>query len=302
MFRASSLLKFALFALLMAAAGGVSLGDEPAPIKPEVTQHDIVPILLLRCTVCHGARKHEGELDLRSRASMGRGGKSGPAFVPCKPDDSLVLKRIRNGECPPQPRLIEAMVKPMEADELAKLTRWIALGAPEIPDEPEVAGTLADPLVRKEDREFWSFRPPQPVKIPQVAYTDRVRNPIDGFVLQKLEEKGLSLSPEADRLTLMRASLSPRECIKWVPISPAQPLQSDDRVATRRLQYDRPMRSVKNGTSIGRGLLIFALEHCGRIIFSRPYVEMESSRRNSKSPWTQSYFIGCLADRSGKLR
>jgi hypothetical protein len=204
MFRASSLLKFALFALLLAAAGGVSLGDEPAPIKPEVTQHDIVPILLLRCTVCHGARKHEGELDLRSRASMVRGGKSGPAFVPCKPDESLVLKRIRTGECPPQPRLIEAMVKPMEADEVAKLTRWIALGAPEVPDEPEVAGTLADPLVRKEDREFWSFRPPQPVKIPKVAYTDRVRNPIDGFVLQKLEEKGLSLSPEADRLTLMR--------------------------------------------------------------------------------------------------
>ena len=50
--------------------------------RPEVTQHDIVPILLLRCTVCHSARKQEGELDLRSRALMVRGGKSGPALVP----------------------------------------------------------------------------------------------------------------------------------------------------------------------------------------------------------------------------
>src|SRR6185295_11796134 len=137
----------------------------------------------------HGARKHEGELDLRSRASMVRGGKSGPAFVACKPDESLVLKRIRTGECPPQPRLIEAMVKPMEADEVAKLTRWIALGAPEVPDEPEVAGTPADPLIRPVDREFWSFRPPQPVTLPRVANFERVRNPIDAFVLQKLEEK-----------------------------------------------------------------------------------------------------------------
>jgi hypothetical protein len=107
MFRASSLLKSVLFAFIFAAVVDVSLGAEPAPIKPEVTQHNIVPILLLRCTVCHGARKQEGELDLRSRASMVRGGKSGPAFVPGKPDESLMLKRIRTGECSPQPRLIE---------------------------------------------------------------------------------------------------------------------------------------------------------------------------------------------------
>ncbi|MBI3418460.1 MAG: PSD1 domain-containing protein [Verrucomicrobia bacterium] len=175
-----------------------------APVQADVTQHDVVPSLLLRCVVCHGARKQEGELDLRSRASMLRGGKSGPAFVPGKPEESRMLKRIQAEECPPRLRLIEATVKPMETDEVSKLARWIALGALEIPDEPDVAGTSADPLIRKEDWEFWSFRPPQPVTIPRVVHSDRVRNPIDAFVLQKLEEKGLVLSPEADRLALLR--------------------------------------------------------------------------------------------------
>ncbi len=216
MIHALSLLRPLSLVLVLGAAGQASaLADdsgkarenvsaEVTTTRPAVTQHDVVPVLLLRCTVCHGARKQEGELDLRSRASMVRGGKSGPAFVLGKPDESLMLKRIRSGECPPQPRLVEAMVKPMEADEVGKLTRWIALGAPEVPDEPDVGGTLADPLIRKEDREFWSFRPPQRGTIPRVARSDQVHNPIDAFVLQKLEEKSLSLSPEADRLTLLR--------------------------------------------------------------------------------------------------
>src|SRR5262249_44131461 len=59
------------------------------------------------------------------------------------------------------------------------------------------------------DRDFWAFRPTRPVAVPAVRHAARVRNAIDAFVLQKLEERGLTLSPEADRLTLLRrASLS----------------------------------------------------------------------------------------------
>src|SRR5262249_31149178 len=57
------------------------------------TQHDVIPILLRRCTACHGLRRREGGLDLRTRASMLRGGKSGPAVVPGKPEESLIIKR-----------------------------------------------------------------------------------------------------------------------------------------------------------------------------------------------------------------
>ena len=70
---------------------GIQLVDaaQPSPIS----QHDIVPLMHLRCTVCHGARKQEAKLDLRTRESMLRGGKSGPAFIPGKPNESLILKK-----------------------------------------------------------------------------------------------------------------------------------------------------------------------------------------------------------------
>ncbi len=66
--------------------------------RPAVTQHDIAPLMMLRCTACHGPRKQEAKLDLRTRESMLRGGKSGPAIVPGKPEESLVLKKIHAGQ------------------------------------------------------------------------------------------------------------------------------------------------------------------------------------------------------------
>ena len=182
---------------------GASFGTAPAE-QIKLTQHDVIPILLLRCTACHGRQKQEAGLDLRTRAAMLKGGKSGPALVPGQPDQSLLLKRIHAEEMPPRERLTEVSVKPMESVEIEKLAGWIAAGAPEVADEPDVAGTAADPLVRDEDRRFWSFQPPQPVTVPSVKSGDQVRNPIDAFVLKKLEAKGLTLSPEADRITLLR--------------------------------------------------------------------------------------------------
>ena len=75
--------------------------DGAAGTPGAVTEHDVLPILLLRCTACHGRRRQQGELDLRTRESLLKGGKSGPAIVPGKPDESLLLKRIHAGEMPP---------------------------------------------------------------------------------------------------------------------------------------------------------------------------------------------------------
>ena len=230
--------------------GGARFENETST-KPEVTQHDIVPILLLRCTACHGRQKREGGLDLRTRAAMLRGGKSGPAFVPGKLDESLILKRLQREEMPPRQRLVEAMVKPMEATEIEKLTRWIALGAPEADDEPDVAGTPADPLVSTEDREFWSFQRPRPVTVPNVAHAVRVRNPVDAFVLQKLEEKGLSLSPEADRLTLLRRAAFDLTGLPPEPAEAEAYLEDNDPRAYEKL-IDRLLASPRYGERWGR--------------------------------------------------
>jgi hypothetical protein len=93
--------------------------------------------------------------------------------------------------------------RPSDPD-VEKLNRWIAQGAPEREVQPDVAGTEPDPLVSDQDRRFWAFQPPRPAEVPAVQHKDRIRNPIDGFVLEKLEAKGLTLSPEADQLTLVR--------------------------------------------------------------------------------------------------
>jgi len=184
------------------ADGARPLDEDGQP--PTVTQHDIVPLMLLRCSTCHGQRRREADLDLRNKASMLKGGKSGPAVVPGKPAESLIIQRIQAEEMPPRRKLVSASVKPMTEAELKLLEEWIADGMPETPVGPDVATSEPDPLVSDQDRQFWSFQSPRSARHPVVVYTDGVRNPIDAFVLEKLEAEGLSLSTEADRVTLLR--------------------------------------------------------------------------------------------------
>lgn len=185
-------------------AQGAKLPESPS--GPSVTQHQIVPLMLLRCTACHGGRRKEADLDLRTKAGMLRGGKSGPAVIPGKPEESLLIKRIKAEEMPPRRLLVSVSVKPMEATELKMLETWVAEGLPESPIGPDVATTEPDKIVTDEDRNFWSFRPPSHVKLPDLSTSDRalIRTPIDGFLLVVLREHGLSFSPEADRATLIR--------------------------------------------------------------------------------------------------
>ncbi|MBC7853775.1 MAG: PSD1 domain-containing protein [Pirellulaceae bacterium] len=183
--------------------GGAKFGGGSEEIA-KVTQHDVLPLLLLRCTACHGRSKQEGGLDLRSRESILKGGKSGPVVVLGKPAESLLVKRVAAGEMPPNKRLVEAAVKPMEPDELEKIKVWIAQGALAAPEEVDLAGTANDPLVRPQDRDFWSFKPPVAAKVPDATFAGKANNFIDSFIQQKLQQHKLIPSPEAAPLTLLR--------------------------------------------------------------------------------------------------
>jgi hypothetical protein len=235
--------------------GGARFGTSAT--EPVATQHDVIPILLRRCTVCHGRSLREAGLDLRTKASMLRGGKSGPVIVPGKPDESLLLKKVRAGDMPPRRRIIEASVKPIEPAEIDVLANWIAAGAPEVPDQPDVARTEPDPLVTDKDRAFWAFQPPRAVSPPVVRASHQVRNPIDAFVLHRLEAKGLSLSPEADRLTLLR-----RACFDLTGLPPEPEevrafLADRDPLAYEKL-IDRLLASPRYGERWGRHWLDLA--------------------------------------------
>ncbi|WP_339733861.1 PSD1 and planctomycete cytochrome C domain-containing protein [uncultured Gimesia sp.] len=184
-------------------AGGAKF-REAVSSAPAVTQHDIVPLLYLRCVACHGGRRQEAGLDLRTKESILKGGKSGPALVSGKPEESLIIQRIKSGEMPPRRKLVSVSVKPMEANELDLLSQWITLQLPEQKENPVDETRLSDSLVSDKDREFWSFQPPAQVQLPQVKQRDKVKNPIDALILHKLEARGLTLAPTAGKRTLIR--------------------------------------------------------------------------------------------------
>jgi hypothetical protein len=237
-------------------AGGAKFGSDEGVTTdptsgPVVTQRDVIPILLRRCTVCHGLHRQEGDLDLRTKAAMLRGGKSGPVIVLGKPEESQVIKKIRSGQMPPRDRLVEVSVKPIEQAETEVIARWIASGAPEVAFQPDIATTTPDLLVSDKDRDFWAFRPPQAVAAPTMRHTTRVRNPIDAFILQKLEEKGLTFSPEADRSTLLR-----RACVDLTGLPPGpaevQAFLADRAPDAYEKLIDRLLTSPRYGERWGR--------------------------------------------------
>ena len=176
----------------------------PKESGPRITQHQIIPIMYLRCAPCHGGRRKEAGLDLRTPAGMRAGGKSGPAIVPGKPEESRLLKRVHAGEMPPPRMVVAVSVKPMEPGEIRLLEDWIRLGAPEVEIAADVQTRELDPLVADKDRLFWAFQAPKRPAVPALLPGARTTNPIDAFLLKGLKARGLDFSPEADRRELIR--------------------------------------------------------------------------------------------------
>ena len=156
-------------------AGSHSTADTAAA----VTQHDILPYLYTRCVVCHGRRKQEAGLDLRTVESILRGGKSGPAVVPGKPDESLLLRRVLAKDMPPPKELIRAGIRPLEISEIELITQWISQGAKKYDIQPDVQTAQPDPLVSDDDRQFWSFQPPRKPVVPKSPDQDASQQAID---------------------------------------------------------------------------------------------------------------------------
>ncbi len=132
-----------------------------------------------RCANCHKGDRPPGGIDLTSIENAGRGTHT---FVtPGKPEESLLWRAVDEKRMPPG--------QPLSEPELATLREWIDGGAPGLPKTAEL---------------HWSFTPPRRPAIPAVTRPETVRNPIDSFIISALEKKGLSLSPEADKRTLVR--------------------------------------------------------------------------------------------------
>lgn len=181
--------------LVLVIAGSVKGGS---PEKPLTFEKDVQPLLKAHCFHCHGEEAElQGGLDLRLKRLMAKGGDSGPAIVPKNAAESYLVARLRAGEMPP-----EGAGKPLSRTEIARISRWIDEGAITAGPEPEDIGHGM--VITPEDRRFWAFQPIRRSELPKVKNAALVSNPIDAFVLHRLEAEGLSFSPRADRRALIR--------------------------------------------------------------------------------------------------
>src|SRR5262249_37615625 len=139
--------------------------------------------------------KLRGGLDLRLAHAMTRGGDTGPALVPGKPAESLVLQRIRAGEMPPGKTTLAQ-------EHIALIERWIAAGARAAGPGPK--GLPLGFSLSQEEAAFWAWQPIRRPALPKLKSQHLVRTGVDAFLLAKLEEKGESFSPEAEPAVLLR--------------------------------------------------------------------------------------------------
>jgi hypothetical protein len=145
-------------------------------------------LLQAKCATCHGDARMS-DLDLRERATILKGGKRGPAVVPGNAEASLLYKAVKHeGELQMPPGKTS-----LTPSELSVVRDWINAGAPW--ESSSASG--AAPA-------WWSFRKPVRPPVPAVKNAAGVRNPIDAFILAKLERNGLHQAPQADRRTLVR--------------------------------------------------------------------------------------------------
>ncbi len=189
------LLKTSSFTLALAIVGILSVTVSAEEITYE---KNVRPIFKTHCFQCHGeGGELQGGLDVRLRRLVAQGGDSGEAFVAGKPEESLLLQRLLAGEMPPE----EASIRPT-TDEIATIQQWIAGGA--IASRLEPDDLDPDNYITEEERAFWAFQPVDRKQPPSVEAVERVRTPIDQFVIAKLSASSLSLSPDADARTLVR--------------------------------------------------------------------------------------------------
>jgi hypothetical protein len=234
--RMKALLVSSLFLFLLA---------RPLTAGPVEYLRDVKPILAQNCYACHGSEKQRAGLRLDTAAAVLHGGNSGPAIVPGKSGDSLLIKAVTGAKDvkimpPKEPRLT--------AEQISVLRTWIDDGAKAPASEIAAASAKS---------KHWAFKKPAHPDEPPVRDAAWVRNPIDRFILARLEKEGLPPSPEADRITLIRrVSLD----LLGLPPSPEDidAFVSDSRPGAYERLVDRLLASPHFGERWGRHWLDLA--------------------------------------------
>ncbi|HRI16818.1 MAG TPA: DUF1549 domain-containing protein, partial [Verrucomicrobiota bacterium] len=171
-------------------AAGVLSGLVVRAAKVDYSR-DIQPLLQQRCYSCHSRLKQEGGLRLDAGVLVHRGGKDGPVLMRSTTDPGELIRRITARD--PDERM-PAEGRALTTSEVALLRDWVEQGAP-FPSEEKIPVAPAD---------HWAFQPVQRPPIPAVKDAQWPRNPVDAFVLAKLESRGWTPASEAVPGALLR--------------------------------------------------------------------------------------------------
>jgi hypothetical protein len=193
-----------LVPLLVAVSlrAGISPGATPSSSDLQFFESKIRPLLIDRCYKCHSrdADKVKGGLMLDTREAWMHGGDSGPAIVPGNPGESLLVKAINytdeDLQMPP-----EKSGGKLSDREIADLTEWVRRGAP---DPRSLVAKGSSSAYGGVGRDHWSFQPVKKPAVPTVSNPAWCQNPIDNFVLAKLDANGMKPNEAADKRTLIR--------------------------------------------------------------------------------------------------
>jgi len=267
----------AIAGLFACSAATVARADAP-PSKEgvEFFEKNIRPVLVDKCYECHSQakKKVKGKLRLDSYAAMLKGGESGkPSVVPGDPEKSLLVfsmtyKDKDSGDhdalLMPPPK--NGKPKKLPDDVIEKFREWIKMGAPYPQDGAKSEATPAGP------KAHWAYVPPTEPAVPQVKQASWVKNPVDSFVLSKLEAQNLHPSNPADKRTLIR-----RANFDLIGLPPTeqevQAFQADNSPNAFEKVVDRLLASPRYGERWGRYWLDVA-----RYADTKGYVFQEERR------------------------
>lgn len=225
-------------ALFVPATVWMSIHAVAADPEPKFESH-VRLILKEHCFHCHGEEEHpEGGLDVRLVRFIKRGGDSGEAVVPGAPDESLLLQRIVDGEMPPDEG------KLLSEKEIGLIRDWIAAGADTVRPEPE--SLESELYITPEELSHWAFQPISRPQIPVVEAVDSVANPVDAFLLARLEAQGFQFGPRAEKHTLLRRAHLNLHGLLPTP-NAVQAFASADRPNAWPMLVDRLLSSPRYG-------------------------------------------------------
>ncbi len=193
---ALAVIAVALFSSGLSQSADHSQSLEITESQREFFEKKIRPLFVEHCYQCHDSSsdKLKGGLAINSPSAFRSGGDSGPAFIPGKPEESLLIEAIhyqnRDLQMPPKTPLPARAIKDLEA--------WVKMGAPDPrPDDP-TAKLSSGGMSPEEGRDFWSFRELKNPKVPAETH------PVDFFLDRKLKESSLPASEQASRETWIR--------------------------------------------------------------------------------------------------